>query len=210
MAGIVPAAGRSSRMGTPKPLLDAGGRSFLQAVVAALSGGGCAPVVVVVRDGSGPVAAMARRAGARVVENPDPSPGPIASLRAGIRALEGAEATEGSQRRVEGVAFCPVDHPRVRPGTVEELLEAFRAAEAPAVVPAVEGRRGHPVIFGRELFDELFADDLEEGARSVLRRRGEEVREVEVEDEGVLVDIDTRREYRRHFPEAYRARFQSR
>lgn len=204
VAGIVPAAGRSTRMGTPKPLLDAGGRSFLQAVVGALGRGGCAPVLVVLRERSGPVAAMTRTAGARVVVNPDPSAGPISSLRAGIRALD--EAGE----EVEGVAFCPVDHPLVEPDTVERLLRAFRTGDAPAVVPAHGGRRGHPVVFRRILFSELLEEGLEEGARTVLHRRLEEIEEVAVEDEGVLADIDTLPEYRRRFPDAYRKRFQGR
>lgn len=204
VAGIVPAAGRSTRMGTPKPLLDAGGRSFLQAVVGALGRGGCAPVLVVLRERSGPVAAMAGTAGARVVVNPDPSAGPISSLRAGIRALDEAEEA------VDGVAFCPVDHPLVAPDTVERLLRAFRAGDAPAAVPAHGGRRGHPVFFRRSLFSELLEDGLEEGARTVLHRHLEEVEEVAVEDEGVVVDIDTLGEYRRRFPDAYRKRFQSR
>jgi len=195
VAGIVPAAGRSSRMGTPKPLLDAGGRSFLQAVVRSLAGGGCAPVLVVLRQETGPVAATARIAGARIVVNPDPSAGPISSLRAGIRALE---------------AFCPVDHPLVAADTVERLVRAFRTGDAPAVVPAHGGRRGHPVIFRRSLFCELLEEGLEKGARTVLHRHLEEVEEVPVEDEGVVVDIDTLGEYRRRFPDAYRKRFQSR
>lgn len=201
VAGVIPAAGRSTRMGSPKPLLDAGGRSFLQRVVGALSGGGCTPVVVVVRDPDGPVAAMARRAGARPVENPDPSAGPISSLRTALRSLE---------EDVEGCAFCPVDHPRIAPQTVKRLLEAFRESGAPVVVPRHGGRRGHPVFFRSGLFPELLEEGLEEGARTVLRRHEADVREVEVQDAGVLVDIDTLSEYRRHYPDAYRQRFQSR
>lgn len=202
LAGIVPAAGRSRRMGgNPKPLLDAGGRSFLQRVVSALAGGGCEPVLVVVRDPEGPVAAMARRAGARPVENPDPSDGPISSLRAALRALE---------EEVEGCAFCPVDHPRIDAETVGRLVEAFREGEAPIVVPRHGDRRGHPVLFRKTLFAELLEDELEEGARTVLRRHHDRVREVEVDDRGIHVDIDTLSEYRRHYPDAYRKRFQGR
>lgn len=201
VVGIVPAAGRSSRMGSPKPLLDAGGPSFLQRVVGALAGGGCRPVVVVVRDLDGPVAAMARSAGATAVRNPDPSDGPISSLRTALRSLDDP---------VAGCAFCPVDHPRISSETVAALLEAFRAGDDPIVVPRHGDRRGHPVVFRHTLFDELLDDDLEEGARTVLRRHQARVREVTVDDEGVLVDIDTRAEYRRHYPDAYRRRFQRR
>lgn len=206
VVGVVPAAGRSTRMGSPKPLLEADGRSFLQRVIAALSEGGCRPVLVVVRDPSGPVGAMARGAGAGVVRNPDPSAGPISSLRAGLRsASERYEVEE-----VEACAFCPVDHPKVRAATVSVLLEALREDDADAVVPSHGDRRGHPVVFRHTLFRELLEDDLEEGARTVLHRHEESLREVPVDDPGVLVDIDTLSDYRRHYPDAYRKRFQGR
>jgi len=198
---VVPASGRSTRMGSPKPLLDADGLSFLQRVVGALSGGGCRRVLVVVRDPDGPIAAMGRRAGGAVVENPDPEEGPITSLRAGLDRLEDDAA---------GCAYCPVDHPLVEAATTRRLLEAFRASGAPVVVPRFRGRRGHPVVFRRSLFEELREDGLEEGARTVVRRHDDRVLEVEVDDRGVTVDVDTLREYRRHFPDAYRKRFQGR
>jgi molybdenum cofactor cytidylyltransferase len=67
VVGVVPAAGRSSRMGNPKPLLDADGRSFLARVVAALREGGAVDVFVGVREEKGPISAEARKAGARLL-----------------------------------------------------------------------------------------------------------------------------------------------
>ncbi|MBW3534583.1 MAG: nucleotidyltransferase family protein [Gemmatimonadetes bacterium] len=176
-------------MGTSKALLDAGGRTFVERVVAALARGGCGPVLTVVRDPAGAEARAARRAGARVVANPDPSEGPISSLRTALRALDGSE---------DAVAFLPVDHPLVKGRTVEELLAAFRDGGAVAVLPVHDGRRGHPVLLSRALFPELLEGGLDEGARTVLRRHAEALREVEVDDPGILADIDDPAAYRRH------------
>lgn len=195
VAGVVPAAGLSTRMGRSKPLLDAGGRSFLQRVVAALAGGGCDPVVVVVRDDDGPEADLGRETGAEVVVNPDPSDGPVSSLRAALRSLSRRTGTE-----LEGCAFCPVDHPRIDAETVSRLREAFLSSDAPVVVPRHESHRGHPVFFRHTLFQELLEEGLPEGARTVVRRHADQVLEVDVDDAGVLVDIDTPGEYRRHYP----------
>lgn len=200
VAGIVPAAGLSTRMGSSKPLLDAGGLAFVERVVNALAGGGCAPVLVVVRNADGPEAAMARKTGAKVVVNPDPSDGPISSLRTALRSLE--------RRRIAGCAFCPVDHPRIDAETVARLLDAFRETDAPVVVPVYESRRGHPVVFRDALFAELLEQELPEGARTVVHRHEDRILEVEVEDAGVLVDIDTRSEYREHYPGDHREKFQ--
>lgn len=190
VAGVVPAAGASTRMGAPKALLDAGGRSFVAAVVGALVGGGCDPVLVVVGTGQPDVERRARAAGAAVLENPEPGEGPITSLRLAIHALGDS---------VDGVALLPVDHPLVRPETVARLLEAFREGGAPLVVPVVEGERGHPAILARDLFPRLLEPGLEEGARSVVHAHLDQARAVEVDDPGVRADIDT--------PQAYRAAF---
>jgi len=193
VAGVVPAAGASLRMGRPKALLDAGGRSFVAAAVGSLVGGGCDPVVVVTGVGQPDVRRRAEAAGAVVLENPEPGEGPITSLRLALAALGG---------NVDGVAVLPVDHPAVRPETVTALLEAFAAAGAPLVLPTLDGRRGHPTLFHRRLFAELLDPELEGGARAVVHRNLGEATLVEVRDPGILADIDT--------PEAYRAAFGAR
>lgn len=177
-------------MGRSKALLDAGGRSFLAATVGALVGGGCDPVVVVVGPGQAEEARRARAAGAVVLENPDPGEGPITSLRLALAVLAGESV---------GVALLPVDHPRVLPETVAVLVETFRTSEAPLVLPTHEGRRGHPALFRRDLFPALADPTLQGGARTVVHSHLDVAAMVEVEDPGVVTDIDT--------PEAYRAAF---
>jgi CTP:molybdopterin cytidylyltransferase MocA len=203
--GIVPAAGRSSRMGSPKALLDAGGPTFIDRVVKGLLDGGCAEVVAVVREDPGPVAAAARRSGARVQVNPAPDDpvrgGQVSSVRTGLAAVPDDAA---------GVVVLPVDHPLVASGTVAALIEAFRGGEAPAVVPTLAERRGHPVVLGAALFAELGEEGLDEGVRTVLARHGEAVARVPVRDRGIVKDIDTLADYRRAFPRAYRRRFHAR
>ena len=187
---VIPAAGRSIRMGRPKALLDAGGKTFLARIIAVLEDGGASPLLVVVRDIEGPVAEEARRLGVNVIRNPDPSRGPISSFQAGIRALPG---------EAPGVLLAPVDHPLFSPETVEALIGAFAETRPSLVVPAFDGWRGHPVLFSRALFEELLQEDLPEGARTVVRRHFSSRLQLPVEDAGILADIDTPEEYRRHF-----------
>lgn len=190
VAGVIPCAGASTRMGTSKALLDAGGRSFLAAVVGALVGGGCDPVVVVVAEGQTEEERKARDAGAVCVVNPEPGEGPITSLRLALALLDG---------RVEGVAYLPVDHPLVRAETVATLVDAFLASGAPLALPTHGGQRGHPPLFRRTLFAELRDPALEGGARTVVHDHLDEALLLPVTDAGVVADIDT--------PEAYRVAF---
>lgn len=191
-AGVVPSAGSSLRMGRPKALLRVEGETFLSRTIQALGGGGCDPVLVIVSERPGDAVAeasdLARRAGAHVLVNPDPGEGPITSLRLAIEALADSAS---------GLAYLPVDHPLVRPDTVAALLSAARAARAALTVPTYRGERGHPPVFSATLFPELADPALEGGARTVVHRHLERALLVEVEDAGVITDIDT--------PEAYAA-----
>jgi len=190
LPAIVAASGLSLRMGTSKPLLDADGHSFLARVLESLRTGGAHPILVVVRDLEGPEGEEAKAQGGALVLNPDPSPGPISSLQAGIQALP---------EEAPGTLFCPADHPLFTAETVGVLIEAFLQNGAPIVAPEFDGRRGHPVIFGRDLFPELLQDDLPEGARTVVGRYLGRRLSVPVRDPGILADIDTPNDYRRHF-----------
>jgi CTP:molybdopterin cytidylyltransferase MocA len=177
-------------MGTSKALLDAGGRSFLSAVVGALVGGGCDPVLVVVAPGRHAEQRQARAAGATVLVNPEPGEGPITSLRLALTSLPSG---------TEGVAFCPVDHPLLQPETVAQLLEVFDAGDAPVVLPTMEGRRGHPAVFRDTVFSDLMDPTLEGGARAVVHRFAGAAAMVEVTDRGALTDVDTPGAYREAF-----------
>ena len=121
---MIPAAGRSLRMGRPKALLDAGGgMTFLERVSATLARGGCRPVVIVLRDPGAPEGTLARLVGARVIGNPEPGEGPVTSVRCALRILPGG---------IGEIAVLPVDHPLVAVATVEELLAAFDGGGAGA------------------------------------------------------------------------------
>ena len=184
VAGIVLAAGRSRRMGRPKPLLEAGGESFVARTVAALREGGCGHVLVVAPADPGDVAEAARAAGAEVAVS-DPDSEQLDSLRAGLTLLSDD---------VGAAAVLPVDHPLVLPATVSLLAERWRGAPRSIVRPVHDGRPGHPTLFPRAAWRAL-ERELPRGARSLVEDGSHEVEDVAVEDPGVVADIDT--------PEAY-------
>jgi len=184
VAGIVLAAGRSSRMGSPKPLLELGGETFLARAVRVLREGGCDPVVVIVppNQAAGPMGQMAREGGAVAVENPEPSAEPIDSIQIGLGEMEDDAAA---------ALVLPVDVPVAGPEAIRAVLAGWRAAPAPIARPVHGGKPGHPVLFARAVWDDLSAPDLPNGARDVVHRYHHEILEVEVSDPGILVDIDT-------------------
>lgn len=186
-AGIVLAGGASRRMGTAKAGLLFDGRSFLEHALGALADGGADTLVVV--TGAAPasvVAALPAAHDVAVVHNLAPERGQLSSLKV---ALEHVATTwpEASFAIVE-----LVDHPAVQPTTVRAMLDAAQASPACAiVVPVHAGRRGHPVLFARAVWDELLATDDDLGARAVVRADPSRVLLLEVDDPGILLDVDT-------------------
>ena len=181
-AGVVPSAGASVRMGRSKALLRLDGATFLHRTIAALREGGCDPVFAVVAAEDVEAGREATAAGARVLENLHPGEGPITSLRLVLSALD---------ETVAGLVYLPVDHPLVQPTTVRKLLDAIQSSGAALALPVYESARGHPAVFGTSLFVELSDPSLEGGARTVTYRHLADALLVDVDDPGVLTDIDT-------------------
>lgn len=189
--GIILASGASTRMGSPKALLTMpNGSTFVWTLITTLLDGGVDDVFVVGRGEDRPlrdeVESLPR---SRFVENARADEGQLSSVIAGLNAAD--------RPGVGGVLVTLVDLPLIAPATVRILIEAFAAAHVPIARTSHRGRHGHPVIFGRQVFDELRRANPAVGAKSVVRAHEASVLDVEVDDEGVLRDIDTPEDYRR-------------
>jgi molybdenum cofactor cytidylyltransferase len=190
--GIVLAGGKSSRMGRPKALLPIGsaGDTFFDRVTRTLLEAGLTDVVVVVgADAHAIRAAVKPRMGVRIVDNADYERGQLTSLLAGLRAIDAAGAV--------AALVTLIDVPLVHAETVRTLIAVQRERRAVIVRPVSNGRHGHPVIFARQLFEELQRADAAQGAKPVVRAHAAEMIEVPIDDEGAFIDIDTPEEYER-------------
>lgn len=187
IAAVVLAAGRSSRLGTPKQLLPFKGRPVLAAVVEALLQSPVDRVTVVLGDRAVEVAGALEGLAVEVVINSRHHLGQSESLKAGLQALGG---------RVEAALFALGDQPLVKPGTIRLLVENYRAGGG-IVAPFFRGKRGNPVLFGRQFFAGMMSLDGDLGAREIIARNPGSLCRVEVDDPGVVLDIDTWEDYRR-------------
>jgi CTP:molybdopterin cytidylyltransferase MocA len=175
-------------MGQPKASLPFRGATFLSTVVRAAREAGLDPIVVVLGADGDKILLKHELDGCLVAWNPDTEAGPIASIQAGISKLN---------HLVEAVLIWHVDRPHVRPTTVALLVDAFRASGCAIVIPSCAGRRGHPVVFARPVFEELLAVPPGQGARVVVRKDPARVRVVPTDDPAVLEDVNLPEEYRR-------------
>ena len=184
---VVPAAGRSRRMGTQKLLLPFAGTTVIGQVVRTLRASPVAGVIVVVSPEGEAVAAAAGGEGATVVTNDVPAADMLSSVRRGVRALPDD---------CEGALVALGDQPTVRSELVAMLVDAAAARAGAIIVPAHGGRRGHPVLIPSRWFGEVLTRHDGVGLRGLLGGHPEDVVEVAVADEWVLHDIDDRSAYR--------------
>ncbi len=188
-AGLILAAGRSARMGRPKALLEYNGDTFLNRQIFLMLPRVEELTVVLGCHADEIRPTIPDLPGLRVAVNDRYDLGMLSSLQKGI-------ATVGGGGGADWILFGLVDHPLVRGRTLDRMLQACRdAAGAPLAIPRFEGARGHPVAVSRAVADELCALDPSDSPQSVMRRHYAEALFVDVDDRGVIADIDRPEDY---------------
>lgn len=196
-AGVILAAGESSRMGTDKALLawpppcegqPPSNQTFLSAAILALSVS-TDFVVIVAGKNEATLAPMAYANGASIVTNPEPGRGQFSSLQVGLH--------EVLNRGRDAAIITLVDRPPAAGATVQSLRDAFEAASQDvwAVVPEFAGKHGHPYVAGREMIERFLREPATGNAREVEHRHQKHVQYVAVTDPFVAMNINTPEEY---------------
>jgi molybdenum cofactor cytidylyltransferase len=191
IAAVILSAGESSRMGEPKALLPIDGQTFIERIVTALKNSGLERIVVVLGFNAAEMRRKIAHLPVEIVVNPNYQQGQLSSLQAAIRHLE-------SDSSCDGMLVHLVDHPYIDPVLVRAMLQHFGDSKKVIVVPRHQGKRGHPVIFARALFAELLDAPMDQGAKAVVNAHRDETLEIDTEDAGITLDIDTPELYRQH------------
>lgn len=183
-AAIIVAAGMSSRMGDFKPMLNIGSISIAQRIVANFHQAGVDKIVMITgynattleRHLSGNGIIFLRNENYETTQMFD-------SAKIGLEYLKD---------KCDRILFTPVDIPLFTSATVRTLIESG----AELACPVCEGQQGHPILIAARLVDNILSDSGEGGLKGAISRCGAEMREIEVEDAGVLHDADTPEDYR--------------
>ena len=188
LAAIVLAAGRSSRMGGPNKLaLTLGGKALVLHGVDAALEAGLSPVVVVTGHGADQVRQALAGRPVEVVHNPQFARGLSSSLRTGIEALD---------QGVDGAFVLLGDMPRVSGEHLRRLAAGFAPAESRAIViPTAGGRWGNPILWARQFFPAMAELAGDRGARLLAVANPAWIVEIQMPDDGVLLDLDTQAEF---------------
>jgi molybdenum cofactor cytidylyltransferase len=189
VSAVVLAAGQSTRMGEAKQLLRVGGRTVLERTLRSVRGAGVDEIVLVL----GASAELIRQKvpasllnSLRIEINQEYGQGIANSLRAGLAAVS---------PQMNAAMIVLADQPFVRPETIRQIIEKYRRCDAEIVIPFYKGKRGNPVLLDRSVFAEAMALEGDTGCRAIFGSHLQSIFEISVNDEGVLLDIDSREEY---------------
>jgi len=184
IAGLILAAGRSTRMGGPNKLLEEiNGKALVRHVAEHVLASPAEPVIVVTGHQKERVERALAGLPVTFVHNPDFADGLSTSLKTGIAAVP-ADA--------DGAIVCLGDMPQVSAKLIDRLIAAFDPERGALVaIPTIEGKRGNPVLWSRRFFSDLAKVEGDVGARHLIGGYAEAVTEVPLDDAGVLTDVDT-------------------
>ncbi len=191
---LVPAAGKSSRMGRPKLLLPLGGRTVLEQVLACLKSAGVERTLVVVGPHVPELIPLAEASGADVLALAEETPDMRATVEKGLTWLEDRYHLGDA----DDWLLLPADHPTLDATIVRQVLAA--RATLPAghiIVPTYQGQRGHPTLIGWRHVPGIRALPSGEGLNAYLRRQTAVTVELAFDSAEVLFDLDTPEDYKR-------------
>ena len=184
IGALLLAAGQSRRMGGPNKLLaEIDGIPMVAQIARRLLGSRARPIIAVLGNQADAVDAALGKLPVERARNPDFAAGLSTSLKRGLAALP---------PDLDGVIVCLGDMPLISGRHLDRLIAAFNPLEGRAIiVPTRRGKRGNPVLWSKRFFPEMAELAGDVGAKHLIGEHAELVAEVEMDDDSVLVDIDT-------------------
>jgi molybdenum cofactor cytidylyltransferase len=191
VSAVILAAGTSARMGRPKQLLPLDGTTVLARAIENVRSAGLLEIVLVLGASAEAIRGQLPQSlleDLKVVVNQAYAQGMASSLREGLSALDPRSAA---------ALIILGDQPLIRPQTIHQIMAGYHQSGALVVIPAHQGKRGNPVLLSRSVFPEVTALQGDTGCRSIFANHLNAILKVEVEDPGILIDIDSQEDYDR-------------
>lgn len=183
---IILAAGSSRRMQTQKLLLPYGGSTIIETVIGNVQRSKADSTLVVLGADREQILKVIGDQPVDRCYNKDHAQGMLSSVVCGLRALP--EDTRAA-------IICLGDQPDISAEIINRLIDAFHASPGGIIIPLHKNRRGHPLLVDMKYREEIEKLDPEKGLRSLMQRFPDDVLEIEVQDRGILMDIDTPGDY---------------
>ena len=183
VAGVIIAAGSSSRLGQPKQLVEWDGETLLKRAIRVAQESGTTPLLVVLGAHREEIESRVDFSGTKIVVNRNWEEGMASSIRVGIEGLRENES------EAAGVLLMICDQPAVTAEHLHRMVAAFQRNPTSAIASVYAGKRGIPAIFPSDAFDELLALRGDRGARGLLSNLARTVIEIALIDGDLDIDI---------------------
>ena len=191
-AGVILAAGESTRFGKPKQLLQLKDKYLIEWVLDAAIGSGLEKTLLVLGyKHQAILAALGEKAhqpNLEVVINPHYQDGQSTSLQAGLSKLRDT---------FPAIMFLLGDQPLLDSETIDILLDQFWSSDKDICVPVLKGKRGNPVIISYPFYDQLAEITGDIGARNIIKNHFDHIKEIEIKNPLCFMDVDTQSDYDR-------------
>ena len=191
ISAVILAAGESKRMGKQnKLLLPVGGESLLVKLVKSVCSSDVCQVLVVIGHEGEKIKHELNDLPISFVYNPNFSKGMTTSIKSGVKEVS---------LDCDGLLICLADMPFIKTSEINKLINTYvqnRIKEKRLiVVPVFEGQRGNPVMFSSEFRNEILDYKKKSGCRGIITNYPEFVKEIEMLDDNILIDVDTLEDY---------------
>ena len=188
IAAIIPAAGYSSRAGLFKPLLPLGSSLVIERSVHTFQQASIEDIHVVIGHKADLLIPVLTRLGVKAIMNQNYAQGMYTSIQAGVMSL-------GNE--IEAFFLLPADYAFVSPETIRNLLRAYEKSSSEVIYPIYQEERGHPPIISAKLRDLILATEPKGGLKGLLEKEAHNSAEIQVDDKGILIDLDSEEDYQR-------------
>jgi molybdenum cofactor cytidylyltransferase len=191
VSAIILAAGTSTRMGRAKQLLPLGGTTVLAHTIENVHAATLDEIVLVLGASAEAIRRQLPQSllpCLKVVINPAYREGMASSLREGLSQVS---------PRSNAALIILGDQPFIQTQTLHQIIDGYHRAAAQIVIPSYQGNRGNPVLLDRSVFSEVMALEGDTGCRAIFMNHLDTILKLEVEDPGILFDIDSQDDYER-------------
>ena len=182
IAGLILAAGKSSRMGAFKPLVTTYGKSLIETLIDTLESAGIQDIYVVVGHNRELLTPVIKKCNCIAIENPEYDSGMLSSITTGVKNLDAS---------IGGCFLMPVDIPLVSAGTICALKTCGARNPDHIIHPTYKGRKGHPPLLPMPLMRTMERKSGEHTFKDILGRYGNQSILIDVDDPFILMDVDT-------------------
>ena len=191
ISAVILAAGESRRMGKQnKLLLPIGGEALLVKLVASVCASNVGQVLVVIGHEAEKIRRELNEFPLNFVYNPNFSEGMTTSIKYGVKVVS---------HECDGLLICLGDMPFINTSEINKLIHAYVKnrikGEGLIVVPVFKRQRGNPVLFSIEFRNDILEHKKKSGCKEVIMKNSDSVMEIEMDDEKMLLDVDTMEDY---------------